>query len=327
MGVFALFDPLEGQLSTVATLGVPRGSPLSPFLFGIYTSDIPTTAYVNLAIYGDDACIFARSLDTRIIDLLLQAALDTLQAVLFSRGGFRRRRRDNSTELTFQGSPESSLDHNHFSWTTIPPQSTSPANHHPEMVVENVIHSSRRHKSLELNVNRVVGGSRQLVRDEQENEHSTPLKKNSLESKVDGVAGRLSEFHQDGEDEERNLCRSQVRLRQEEGKWLVRIVGEYAEADRHILFTTKSQLKQLAFTYASKSITGFKFITGCWVENWSPLTTDGKALEKFVWLSRLGVEAMGLLTILHKNKQYLQKILVKGLVSGRKLDDDRGKGQ
>ncbi|GJQ71514.1 hypothetical protein Trydic_g21897 [Trypoxylus dichotomus] len=76
---------LEGQRSTsrTATAGVPQGSPLSPLLFSIDTSDIPTTAHVNLAMYADDVCISS--------------------AVLFSIGGRRRRKHGNPAELTFQG--------------------------------------------------------------------------------------------------------------------------------------------------------------------------------------------------------------------------------
>ncbi|GJQ75834.1 hypothetical protein Trydic_g17903 [Trypoxylus dichotomus] len=53
---------LEGQRFTVrtATAGVSQGSPISP-LFSIYTSDIPATAHVNLAMYAGDVCIFAGS--------------------------------------------------------------------------------------------------------------------------------------------------------------------------------------------------------------------------------------------------------------------------
>ncbi|GJQ70083.1 hypothetical protein Trydic_g22559 [Trypoxylus dichotomus] len=46
----------------------------------IYTSDIPATALVNLAMYVDDVCIFERFRDAQIIDRSLQTSLDTLQA-------------------------------------------------------------------------------------------------------------------------------------------------------------------------------------------------------------------------------------------------------
>ncbi|GJQ65644.1 hypothetical protein Trydic_g7734 [Trypoxylus dichotomus] len=48
-------------------------------MFNIYTSDIPTTTHVNLAIYADDVCIFSSSFNARVIDQRLQTALDTLQ--------------------------------------------------------------------------------------------------------------------------------------------------------------------------------------------------------------------------------------------------------
>ncbi|GJQ68587.1 hypothetical protein Trydic_g17138 [Trypoxylus dichotomus] len=72
---------LEGRRSTTrtATIGVPQGSAISPLLVNIYTSDIPTTAHVNLAMYADDVCIYSRSLNARVIDRRLQTALDTLR--------------------------------------------------------------------------------------------------------------------------------------------------------------------------------------------------------------------------------------------------------
>ncbi|GJQ65865.1 hypothetical protein Trydic_g3967 [Trypoxylus dichotomus] len=112
---------LEGQRSVArtATSGVPQGSALSPLLFNIYTSDIPTTAHVNMAMYADDVCIYTRSLDARVVDRRLQEALDALQtwyarwriaihpgkstAILFSGSGCRLKKHGNPTELTIQG--------------------------------------------------------------------------------------------------------------------------------------------------------------------------------------------------------------------------------
>ncbi|GJQ68576.1 hypothetical protein Trydic_g17130 [Trypoxylus dichotomus] len=109
---------LEGQrsISRTATAGVPQGSAISLLLFSTYTSDIPTTAHVKLAMYADDVRISSGSLNARVIDQRLQTALDTLQdwyvkwriavypekstAVLFSIGGHRRRKHGNPAELT-----------------------------------------------------------------------------------------------------------------------------------------------------------------------------------------------------------------------------------
>ncbi|GJQ79526.1 hypothetical protein Trydic_g16373 [Trypoxylus dichotomus] len=93
-----------------------QASAISPLLFNIYTSDIPTIAHVNLAMYADDVCIYSRSLNARMIDRRLQTVLDTLRdwytkcriavhpqkntAVLFAIGGRRRRRYGNAPELT-----------------------------------------------------------------------------------------------------------------------------------------------------------------------------------------------------------------------------------
>ncbi|GJQ71904.1 hypothetical protein Trydic_g3013 [Trypoxylus dichotomus] len=112
---------LEGRRSTTRTAaaGVPQASAISPLLFNIYTSDIPATAYVNLAMYADDVCIYSRSLNARVINRRLQTALNTLRdwyakwriavhpqkstAVLFAIGGRRRRKSGNAPDLTFQG--------------------------------------------------------------------------------------------------------------------------------------------------------------------------------------------------------------------------------
>ncbi|GJQ70198.1 hypothetical protein Trydic_g22658 [Trypoxylus dichotomus] len=116
---------LEGRRSTTrtASAGVPQESAISPLLFNIYTSDIPTTAHVNLAMYADDVCIYSRSLNARVIDRRLQTALDTLRdwyakwriavhpqkstAVLFAIGGTATRRISPSKEASFLGNVKS----------------------------------------------------------------------------------------------------------------------------------------------------------------------------------------------------------------------------
>ncbi|GJQ79859.1 hypothetical protein Trydic_g18308 [Trypoxylus dichotomus] len=102
---------VEGQRFTVrtATAGAPQGSAISPFLFSIYTSDIPATAYVNLAMYADDVCIFARSRDVWIIDHCLQTASCWCLRIITP------------------GFPGGILGHGHSSWIT------RTDNHHPEM--------------------------------------------------------------------------------------------------------------------------------------------------------------------------------------------------
>ncbi|GJQ80566.1 hypothetical protein Trydic_g19970 [Trypoxylus dichotomus] len=61
-----------------------------------------TTAHVNLAMYADDVCFFARSTAvSKQPSTLCRPGMQN--AMLFSRGGLRRRRHGNPAELTFQG--------------------------------------------------------------------------------------------------------------------------------------------------------------------------------------------------------------------------------
>ncbi|GJQ79881.1 hypothetical protein Trydic_g18328 [Trypoxylus dichotomus] len=112
-------DDEKGVLLVAMSFSVELDGCISKITFNIYTSDIPITAHVNLAMYADDACIYSRSLNARVIDRRLQAALDTLRdwyakwriavhpqkstAVLFAIGGRRRRKFGNAPDLTFQG--------------------------------------------------------------------------------------------------------------------------------------------------------------------------------------------------------------------------------
>ena len=61
--------------------GVPQGSILSPFLFNIYTSDIPkpTDRLLHLALYADDTCILARSLSAEMAIARIQGFLLQLE--------------------------------------------------------------------------------------------------------------------------------------------------------------------------------------------------------------------------------------------------------
>lgn len=112
---------LPGHRSTVRTMtaGVPQGSALSPTLFNLYASDLPTTPQVSLAMYADDVCVFTKSRDARIVERRLQESLDNLEAwyrqwriaihpqkstaILFSRSGKRKRRHGEPQHLNIQG--------------------------------------------------------------------------------------------------------------------------------------------------------------------------------------------------------------------------------
>lgn len=58
--------------------GVPQGSPLSPTLFNIYISDIPSLTYSQIALFADDTALYTAHKDLLIGRDRLQEDLDTL---------------------------------------------------------------------------------------------------------------------------------------------------------------------------------------------------------------------------------------------------------
>jgi hypothetical protein len=69
----------ERSASRQIRAGVPQGSILAPFLFNIFTSDMPTKlAGTEVALYADDAAIYSQSYDNAVIARNLQTSLDEL---------------------------------------------------------------------------------------------------------------------------------------------------------------------------------------------------------------------------------------------------------
>ena len=59
--------------------GVPQGSIIAPFLFNVYTNDMPTDLHgTEIALYADDAAIYSTSFDNQIIGRNLQDSLAVL---------------------------------------------------------------------------------------------------------------------------------------------------------------------------------------------------------------------------------------------------------
>jgi hypothetical protein len=52
---------VEGEMSTprIMKAGVPQGSVLSPTLFNMHINDMPQASGVHLALFADDACLYA----------------------------------------------------------------------------------------------------------------------------------------------------------------------------------------------------------------------------------------------------------------------------
>jgi len=60
-------------------LGVPQGSILAPFLFTIYTSDIPSHPHTSLYTFADDTAILSHHCNPNIASLNLQEHLNAIQ--------------------------------------------------------------------------------------------------------------------------------------------------------------------------------------------------------------------------------------------------------
>jgi hypothetical protein len=60
--------------------GVPQGSVLSPTLYNIYVNDNPPqTPDVNLALFGDDTCLYATERKEGYVLRKLQRGLDAIE--------------------------------------------------------------------------------------------------------------------------------------------------------------------------------------------------------------------------------------------------------
>ena len=58
--------------------GVPQGAILSPTLYNIFTSDVPTSSFCKTATFADDTAIYASGQNHALINIDLQHHLDSV---------------------------------------------------------------------------------------------------------------------------------------------------------------------------------------------------------------------------------------------------------
>jgi hypothetical protein len=75
---FKVRHNLEHSKQFPIVAGVPQGSDIAPFLFTIYTSDLPTSENTILGTYADDTAILSAATDHTTASLQLQTHIDIL---------------------------------------------------------------------------------------------------------------------------------------------------------------------------------------------------------------------------------------------------------
>ncbi|KFM76701.1 RNA-directed DNA polymerase from mobile element jockey, partial [Stegodyphus mimosarum] len=64
--------------------GVPQGSVLSPYLYNIYTCDIPEDSQITIALFADDTAVMIQASTATVVQLFLQHYLNHLEKWLIS---------------------------------------------------------------------------------------------------------------------------------------------------------------------------------------------------------------------------------------------------
>ena len=59
-------------------IGIPQGSVLSPLLFAVIISDLPTSLNFEVALFADDMCFWETNIDIKILIKLAQASLNKI---------------------------------------------------------------------------------------------------------------------------------------------------------------------------------------------------------------------------------------------------------
>jgi len=75
---FKVRHNLEHSKQFPIAAGVPQGSDIAPFLYTIYTSDLPTSENTIIGTYTDDTAILSTATDHTIASLQLQSHIDIL---------------------------------------------------------------------------------------------------------------------------------------------------------------------------------------------------------------------------------------------------------
>ncbi|ERL93526.1 hypothetical protein D910_10815 [Dendroctonus ponderosae] len=75
---FTLLNKIKSSIRDIKA-GVPKGSPLFPILYNLYTADVPKNPPTNLALFADDTCFYYSNRNIKYVISPLQRHLNIFQ--------------------------------------------------------------------------------------------------------------------------------------------------------------------------------------------------------------------------------------------------------